>query len=167
MTATQEAAFFRWFRDSKIVDAKGNPLVVYHGTNAEFDVFDFHAGIGAPVPDSVYFTDSLDLAAYVSNMSWGKPGIVIAAYLRIENPLVLDAKGRHAIRMTDEVLRNLRPNYALDAYDGVILLNVREFQQDDLTTTYAVFKPTQVKAVEAASFDGNDPNFRHNPRRRG
>lgn len=31
--------FWRWFGDSKVVDADGRPLVVYHGTNAEFSVF--------------------------------------------------------------------------------------------------------------------------------
>ena len=163
-TPTSSAAFRRWFGASKVVDAEGNPLIVYHGTTAVFDVFDFHAGIGAPVPNSVYFTDSPDLATYVSRMGWGKPPVVIAAYLRMENPLVLDAKGKHAIDMTDEVLRKLRPSYRSNAHDGVILLNVREFQQDALTTTYAVLEPTQIKAVDAGTFDPADPNFRHNPR---
>lgn len=35
---TQTPAFKRWFGDSKVVDAEGKPLVVYHGTNASFDV---------------------------------------------------------------------------------------------------------------------------------
>ena len=33
-------AFKKWFGDSKVVDKKGNPLVVYHATNSEFNVFD-------------------------------------------------------------------------------------------------------------------------------
>ena len=37
VTSTQ--AFRRWFGDSKVVDAAGEPLVVYHGTNKSFDVF--------------------------------------------------------------------------------------------------------------------------------
>lgn len=36
---TDSPAFRRWFGDSKVVDADGNPLVVYHGTNADFSVF--------------------------------------------------------------------------------------------------------------------------------
>jgi hypothetical protein len=32
---TDTAAFKRWFGDSKVVDANGNPLVVYHGTDQE------------------------------------------------------------------------------------------------------------------------------------
>lgn len=31
--------FKRWFGDSKVVDENGQPLVVYHGTNADFDIF--------------------------------------------------------------------------------------------------------------------------------
>ena len=32
--------FYKWFGDSKVVDEQGRPLVVYHGTSAEFSVFD-------------------------------------------------------------------------------------------------------------------------------
>lgn len=37
--ATDSAAFKAWFGDSKVVDENGEPLVVYHGTRAEFDAF--------------------------------------------------------------------------------------------------------------------------------
>lgn len=33
-------AFKKWFGDSKVVDKKGDPLVVYHATDSEFNVFD-------------------------------------------------------------------------------------------------------------------------------
>ena len=32
--------FKRWFGDSKVVDRDGEPLVVYHGTEDDFTVFD-------------------------------------------------------------------------------------------------------------------------------
>ena len=38
---TSLAAFKKWFGKSKVVDADGNPLVVYHGTSSGgFSVFD-------------------------------------------------------------------------------------------------------------------------------
>ncbi len=37
---TQTPAFRRWFGDSKVVDANGDPLVVYHGTTADVEAFD-------------------------------------------------------------------------------------------------------------------------------
>lgn len=36
---TETKAFKDWFGDSKVVDADGNPLVVYHGTDADFNSF--------------------------------------------------------------------------------------------------------------------------------
>lgn len=35
----REANLRNWFGDSKVVDADGKPLVVYHGTNADFNEF--------------------------------------------------------------------------------------------------------------------------------
>jgi hypothetical protein len=35
-----KANFDRWYEGSKVVDENGRPLVVYHGTNADFDAFD-------------------------------------------------------------------------------------------------------------------------------
>ena len=37
---TQTPEFKAWFGDSKVVDAEGKPLVVYHGSNQSFDSFD-------------------------------------------------------------------------------------------------------------------------------
>lgn len=37
---TQTEAFKRWFKNSKVVDAEGKPLVVYHGTHGERTVFE-------------------------------------------------------------------------------------------------------------------------------
>ena len=36
-------SFWRWFGDSVVVDSKGNPIVMYHGTDAEFSIFDVKA----------------------------------------------------------------------------------------------------------------------------
>ena len=38
--AVETKAFKDWFGESKIVDENGDPLVVYHGTTADFDAFD-------------------------------------------------------------------------------------------------------------------------------
>jgi len=36
----QSPAFKKWFGDSKVVDDNGEPLIVYHGTNKQFDKFE-------------------------------------------------------------------------------------------------------------------------------
>jgi len=58
---TDTPAFKRWFGASKVVDAKGNPLVVYHGTTAQFEAFErrpgahlgFHFGTRASSDDKL------------------------------------------------------------------------------------------------------------------
>lgn len=58
--------FYKWFGDSKVVDEQGNPLVVYHGTDTEFNVFDNsknqhkHRQVGADL--GFFFTDSEKVA---------------------------------------------------------------------------------------------------------
>jgi hypothetical protein len=37
---TKTPEFKKRFEGSKVVDENGNPLVVYHGTNAKFNTFD-------------------------------------------------------------------------------------------------------------------------------
>lgn len=53
--------FFEWFGDSKVVDEQGRPLVVYHGTTADFTEFD--RSKGNPESDlgaGFYFTNTED-----------------------------------------------------------------------------------------------------------
>lgn len=57
--------FYKWFGDSKVVGEQGGPLVVYHGTNADFDTFD--TSTSGAVGDGSYFTsvfeEAVDYAA--------------------------------------------------------------------------------------------------------
>lgn len=83
---TETEAFKKWFGDSKVVDANGNPLVVYHGTNGDFTVFDYSkiGQQGRAEGAGFYFTNNKDVAS-----GYGK---VIDAFLSIQKPLPYDAK---------------------------------------------------------------------------
>jgi len=73
------ANFRRWFGDSKVVDEKGEPLVVYHGTDEEFTVFDKKKMREGRYGKRFYFADTPERAkAYGKN--------VMPVYLRITNP---------------------------------------------------------------------------------
>jgi len=94
--------FKRWFGDSKVVDAQGRPLVVYHGGEkmgfTAFDPkrrpFDFDT-TRAPF----FFSDRAEVAcSYVGEHAEVFPGQAEAqgfykVYLSIQKPLVADAKG--------------------------------------------------------------------------
>jgi len=82
---TETPAFKRWFGDSKVVDAGGEPLVVYHGTNASFDTFSDsveRANDPGALGRGFYFTTSKDDAEVYAN-----GGETISAYLTMKNPL--------------------------------------------------------------------------------
>lgn len=83
---TSTKAFRDWFKGSKVVDADGNPQVVYHGSPNTFTTFDPDriGDQGRAEGGGFYFTTSRDTAA-----GYGKP---MAVYLAIQKPLTYDAK---------------------------------------------------------------------------
>jgi hypothetical protein len=98
-TDVNNAAFRRWFGASKVVDARGQPLVVYHGSlQGDIEVFAVPEYKGRLYP-MFFFSDDDEVAA-----EYGEH--VYSVYLRMERPLVVDAKGadwtaipRSAIKM--------------------------------------------------------------------
>lgn len=58
--------FDAWFGDSKVVDAEGKPLVVYHGSAADFSVFKPRAG---RYGTGVYFWESPERASEYANLA--------------------------------------------------------------------------------------------------
>jgi len=57
----ESAEFKAWFGDSKVVDADGKPLVVYHGTTGDFSAFDrSRANVESDLGAGIYFTNTPD-----------------------------------------------------------------------------------------------------------
>ena len=125
-TPARTPGFERWFGESKAVDSNGDPLVLYHGTNADVNKFG-----GA---DQYFFTPSKESAGYYGDTQ-------MPVYLRLENPLELDYHG-----MPDnDVVFDIEE--AVDGgYDGVIIRNTMDGYTD--LDQYVVFDPNQVKSVE-------------------
>lgn len=113
-------AFKKWFAASKVVDAQGKPLVVYHGTRAEFDSFDKEM-VGGRFPDfsiGIHFSSNPSEASLYAdsfaNMETGWNPVhsfskdveaganVVPVYLRVENPLVIDSGGKLAASFADD-----------------------------------------------------------------
>ena len=83
-------------------------------------------------------------------------------YLKMENPLELDAQGQTYNDFYDELKRELK--YAVTNNDGVIVRNIRDdWAQNDggeIATTYIVFNPEQIKSVNnQGTFDAENPNI--------
>ena len=77
-------SFKNWFGNSKVVDMRGNPMVMYHGTDAHFETFHPWSHFGT----SIAANDRLDFH-YKKEQENLK---LIPVYLKIENPLLVDDK---------------------------------------------------------------------------
>lgn len=82
---TETPQFKNWFGDSKVVDEKGKPLVVHHGTDKDFNVFDYTkiGTQGRSEGAGFYFTPNKEIAE-----GYGKTKDY---YLTIKKPLNYDS----------------------------------------------------------------------------
>lgn len=157
MDQTQSLQFKRWFGDwqndparaSKVVDAEGKPLVVYHGTDAEFSVFQSENG--------AYWFGDQDYAAEMARERGGSR--IVQAYLDIKNPYYASLEPG---KFMDPAFEAPIIQTAKDGgYDGVIL---SADVDSDLAenTFYIVFDPTQIKSAteNIGTFDRTNPDIR-------
>lgn len=144
--------FWAWFGNSKVVDGQGRPLVVYHGTNAEFDTFEprtnFRDMYGKPlIPDNPRVLR--DIAWFSSNIAvaekFGKAN-VLKVYLKIENPQTFDAKSERWDALTESTWLDNTPMNK----DGIVVKNIIEGNKGNLpnATDYIVFNNRQIKSID-------------------
>ena len=86
MADTRTSEFRKWFGDSKVVDANGEPLVVYHGTDADITKFKVSKEGGA-LGNGIYITPSAEFAGEYAKREGGN---VMPLYASIKNPLIID-----------------------------------------------------------------------------
>ena len=120
--------FWKWFGDSKVVDEKGKPKIVYHGTDRKFDTFKM---IEAELGKGAYFTDDKKWAK-----EFGK--YLMPVYLSIQNP-------QYVTGYYEEY--NFIPGH-----DGIIRQESKSAPYE-----YVVYSPNQIKSVDNdGSWDKND-----------
>jgi len=115
---TSNQNFMKWFSGSKVVDAQGNPLVVYHGTNDNIDSFDKNKS------NVFWFSSDKE------NIKSGNSGAVgtsnlIPVYLSIKK---LAGWDEYENLNTDQIIQM--------GFDGIKLDN-----------DYIVFEPNQIKSA--------------------
>jgi len=172
---TETAALRRWFGESRVVDENGEPLVVYHGTGADFSQFETPA----------FFTEDPEIAGQYASGQRRESSAenVMPAYLRIENPVRIedfqdleDAIGpleNLNIGAFDEVWEALEDQNVIDelqaaGYDGV---DFRGDASPDFNVphrSWVAFRPEQVKSAtgNTGAFDPENPDIRYSRRRR-
>ena len=91
--------FWKWFGDSKVVDDQGRPLVVYHGTVADFSSFSSGA--------KSWVTPVKNYASEYAGSEEGSK--IMALFARIENPFDYGFRNsRTEVKLSDLVDRARR-----------------------------------------------------------
>lgn len=121
--------FWRWFGDSKVVDAEGRPLVMYHGPSTDFTVFDPDKGKGKTADTGVHLTTSESVARTYSKQA------PMALYLKASAPVEVQANGAAWSRLGAKVKLST-PKGKTKAVKGALSkLFPKEFLYDDFFST--------------------------------
>jgi len=135
---------------SKVVDANGEPLVVYHGTDGDFTVFDpDEARQNADIPGFYFAKSRAEAEEY--------GGKVLPAFLNIRNP----RENPPPVRMGGRAARQRLEN---GGFDGVI--RYEDTPQDAALVEFIALHPEQIKSAtgNSGAFDPTNPDIRFSRR---
>jgi hypothetical protein len=163
---TQTPEFKRWFGKSAVVDAEGKPLVVYHGTAADFTSFD-GSRLGSSTGHKsakmgTFFSASQDVAAAFAGEKWeGWPlkrtfvsgAQTMPMYLNIRNPVELSAEQfmQRFVRGSESA-QAFREQAESEGFDGVLVrgdaaMSERMGGDEYGADAWVAFKPEQIKSA--------------------
>lgn len=146
-TLTESQA--EYFADSKVRDADGNLMVMWHGTDAEFNTFDMSKGRSTMDIQGSFFSPwEIDAKGYGDN--------VRRFYLNIKNPANESVAYRALNRFKGQNNAGVKAREYLisQGYDGVI--NGADGEIEEVIAFY----PNQIKEVEnAAPTENPDVRF--------
>lgn len=147
--------FWSWFGDSKVVDAEGRPIVVYHGTEEEedFDLFETTNELGGSwFAEDPYLANVYAERFFSPKYGTTTPGRVIPVYLKLNAPLQIP-----------EDMNMSEDNTPGEAIDRVNNLNKTSFKPEDSGfplwwkefPTYQILGNYDfVRSAEKAGYDG-------------
>jgi hypothetical protein len=148
VTVTKTPAFKAWFKDSKVVDAEGKPLVVYHGTSA--DITEFKRTRTGEFGPAIYTTSDPNEAAGYAKGSGSRhlsqaPENIMPVYVSLKNPFTLGVtvfwnrynKGDGDAAAVQRAID--------DGFDGVIEDRI-DYLGKKSFTHYIAFLPNQIKS---------------------
>jgi hypothetical protein len=173
---TQTPEFKKWFGDSKVVDAEGKPLVVYHSTTEDFKSFDQEQlGAASRHPSAAlgfFFSKSHEAAdSFLSDFDQEHGGNIIPAYLSIKKPYAMawpefirrfTSKTKSDSALIDET-NAFKEKLADQGYDGVLIKRrVKSRSGTEMgEDNWVAFRPEQIKSAigNKGTFDPNNPSI--------
>ena len=168
--------FISWFGDwendpenaSKVVDENGEPLVVYHSTGYDFNIFKL-SEIGksidyGTVGSGFYFTSSYENAenykkSLSSNDSNVKNEKIIKCFLNIRK--IKDESNHTKFSgLNKKESEKYTEKLKLNGFNGIVVDIY--FSRRDNYNWYVAFEPNQIKLADGTNttFDGGNPDIR-------
>ncbi len=178
-------AFKKWFGDSKVVDKNGEPLVVYHATNGDFESFttgrktiNSHTfGNQETERHGIFATPDHEFAQDYFREGDGKN--VVPVHMSIKSPIDFsDGIPDHIVDEFDTKginLKWIKPTQTWElfdgdegkkfveaakelGYDGAIINEEKGYDGNALS--YVAFDPSQIKSIHnRGTYDPNDPRI--------
>lgn len=141
--------FWNWFGDSKVVDEQGRPMVVYHGTQSEFNSF-------RPAKRGIYFASLKRKEEVAGYYAQGK-GKILACYLKMENPFIGNPSEVYEMKEKKEKNEKINCDGLISIKDFKSTNKFYNYQTDKLDEVtleigdiveIVVFEPTQIKSIQ-------------------
>jgi hypothetical protein len=166
---TKTNEFKKWFKNSKVVDERGNPLRVYKSMipydeegnlitsiKRQSDFPDFEKAKYIPNTNTKiagFFTNSSEVA---NKFCFSPKCTIFPVYLSIQNPYVINAEMNKAEKFQfGETGKPFRNAISSGLYDGVIIKNT--IDEGDI---FIALKSNQIKsALCNMKFDPENPNL--------
>jgi hypothetical protein len=151
---TKTKEFKDWFGDSKVVDENGKPVLVYHGTGANFSIFSEDKKAGGQLGKAFYFSPSPNAASMFANIRGKKDPEsspqVMPVYLSLQNPYIFESR-------SEIPLYGINTQLLMDqGYDGIIV------KENGKLDELAAFTPTQIKSVfNRGAWSKDNPDIRY------
>ena len=111
---TNSEDFKKWFAGSKITDKNGNPLVLYHGSTADWYKYDItkagNTGLDYFGP-GIYTTPDTRIANIFAGEREGETGgSVYPLYVSVKNPIIVESSNTPETKFTEEQIDSLINN---------------------------------------------------------
>jgi len=142
-------AFWRWFGDSKVVDAQGRPIMMYHGTvaNVDFDTFRLNPremGVHTGTPEQA--TDRVRALSGDEFMDEAVGPRILELYVKADNPLRLEDEGGFSPR-----------SHAVPQLVDLGILSVEQgFELSQIPWTEASYSEVYNRVIDALRERGYD-----------
>lgn len=140
--------FWKWFGGSVVVNENGKPLICYHGTQSNFNIFKPSTNIGNQGEneqiEGIYFTDNKDGASFYSLIDDDR--YLKSVFLSLKNPYIVADYNTLKKNLNVDKLSEVNKILKNMGYDGLII-GKGFYSNGGPYKLFLAFYPNQIKSI--------------------